>query len=100
MEYYTTFFDERLDNANEPFIIEWRSRQWLVDFDEPQYGVEVHTSNLFTPDGITLNLRRVQDMAFNADGSIDSTPPTEPTGASITDVGQDSVTITFTPGTD
>jgi hypothetical protein len=70
MEYYTAFFDARLDNANEPFIIEWRNRKWLVDFEEPQYGVEVHTSNLFTPDGITLNLRRVSGLTFCLDGSV------------------------------
>jgi hypothetical protein len=70
MEYYTSFIDERLDNANEPFIIEWRNRKWLVDFDEPQYGIEVHTSNLFTPEGITLNLRRVSGLIHCLDGSV------------------------------
>src|SRR6188472_318781 len=29
MKYYTTFFDERLDNANEPFVIDWRGKKWL-----------------------------------------------------------------------
>ncbi len=70
MEYYTNFFDERLDNANEPFIIEWRDRKWLVDMDESSYGVEVHTSDLFTPDGITLNLRRVSGLTHCRDGSL------------------------------
>lgn len=70
MEYYTTFFDERLDNANEPFIIEWRNRKWLVDMAETAYGAECHTSDLFTPDGITLNLRRLRGLTFALDGSV------------------------------
>lgn len=86
MEYYTNFFDTRLDNANEPFVIEWRDRKWLVDLAEPQYGVEVHTSDLFTPDGITMNLRRVIDMDFDVDGSIllpDTEPPSIPDGLEL-----------------
>jgi hypothetical protein len=102
MEYYTTFFDERLDNANEPFIIEWRGRKWLVDFDEPQYGVEVHTADLFTPDGIVLNLRRVQDMEFETDGSIliDEDPPSVPMGLAGIGTAIDEITLTWEASTD
>lgn len=76
MEYYWNFLEARLDAGNEPFVIEWRTRKWLVELAEPEHGVEVHTSDLFTPHGITLNMRRVVDMEFNADGSIseDSAP--------------------------
>lgn len=88
MEYYTNFFDERLDNANEPFVIEWRDRKWLVDLAEPQYGVEVHTTTLFTPDGITLNLRRAAGLAFNTDGSLVAAPEgLEATVLSSTEIG-------------
>jgi hypothetical protein len=102
MEYYTTFFDERLDNANEPFVIEWRDRKWLVDFDEPGYGVETHTSNLFTPDGITLNLRRVRDMEFDSDGSIliDVDPPSVPAGLAVTDETFTTLTVAWEASTD
>lgn len=69
-KYYSDFFDERLDNANEPFIISHEGRKWLVDIEGGGYGYEVHTSDLFTPDGITLNLRRVRGLTFCSDGSL------------------------------
>lgn len=70
MEYYWSFFEARLDAGNEPFIIEWRDRSWLVELAEPQHGVSTHTSDLFTPHGITLNMRRVSGLTHALDGSI------------------------------
>lgn len=70
MEYYWSFFEARLDAGNEPFIIEWRSRSWLVELAEPQHGVSTHTSDLFTPHGITLNMRRVSGLTHALDGSL------------------------------
>lgn len=77
-EYYWSFFEDHLDAGNEPFRIEWRDRQWLVDLSEPVHGIAVHTSDLFTPEGLTLNLRRVRGIDVNTDGSI-AGPPV-PTG--------------------
>lgn len=69
-DYYWSFFEERLDNANEPFVLEWRGRKWLVEFAEPEHGVEVHTADLFTPDGIELTMRRVVGLIHCLDGSV------------------------------
>jgi hypothetical protein len=70
MEYYTAFLKDRMNNGNEPFIIDWRNRKWLVDLAEPKYGVEVHTSDLFTPDGIELRMVRVKGLTHCRDGSV------------------------------
>lgn len=70
MEYYWSFFEDRLDNGNEPFIIEWRGRKWLVDLAEPEHGVDTHTLDLFTPFEITVNMRRVTGLIHALDGSV------------------------------
>lgn len=69
-EYYYEFFEARLDNGNEPFIIEWRDRKWLVDLAEPNHGIDVHTADLFTPHGIEVRMRRVSGLTHCLDGSV------------------------------
>lgn len=104
-EYYWEFFNDRIDNGNEPFIIEWRNRYWTVDLAEPNIAVEVHTADLFTPQGIQLRRRAIQGVEYYTDGSlgviiVDTTPPSVPTGLTIDAEAQYAITISWTASTD
>lgn len=73
MEYYWEFLHDRLEAGNEPFVISWRSKYWLVVMAEPEVAVEnVRCDNfdLFVPAKIKLNQRRVSGVTENADGSL------------------------------
>ena len=73
MEYYWEFLSERLANGNEPFVISWRGGYYLVDMEDPDTAVDcVRCDNfdLFVPQKIKLNQRRVSGLAMNDDGSL------------------------------
>ncbi len=74
-EYYTEFFNDRIDAGNEPFIIEWQSKYWLVDLVNPEWGAEVHTADLFTAEGLEVRRRSVAGVDWNSDGSMVKTEP-------------------------
>lgn len=102
MEYYWEFFNDRIDAGNEPFIIEWRDAYWLVDLAEPNVGVDVHTSDLFTPQGISVRRRAVPGVVFNVDGSlyVDEEPPTMPAGFAVIDEGAGFVEVEWEASSD
>lgn len=83
-EYYWEFFNDRIDAGNEPFIITWHDKYWLVDLAEPELGVEVHTADLFTPAGIEVRRRAVAGVTTNADGSIGTFTPLSGGGVPLT----------------
>lgn len=89
-EYYWEFFNDRIDAGNEPFIIEWRDRYWLVDLAEPNIGVDVHTSDLFTPQGIAVRRRAVPGVTANTDGSLSIDAPE---GLTATPIDAESILL-------
>ena len=91
MAYYYDFLSARLAAGNEPFIIFWRSKFWLVDLDEPRFALEAlksFNSDMFVPAAIRLNLRRVRGVEFAADGSLAGlVKPEVPSGLTLTLTG-------------
>lgn len=67
--YYWDFFAERLRNGNQPFRIFWRNAYYLVQFAQPEFGVDVLTADLFA-NGLELVGRRVSGVAVRNDGSL------------------------------
>jgi hypothetical protein len=98
-DYYWDFFKARMAEGDGVFIVDFRGKKFHASFAETKFSFEVFTYDLFGG-GIEIRQRRVSGFTYNSDGSIDTTPPTPPTGLSITDVGETTVTISFTPGTD
>jgi hypothetical protein len=76
-QYYTQFYlDHTEGDAGELFVIDFRGRKFLVSFADDSISGNMQTYDLFDLSGIKLKMRRVKGMAFNPDGSIDTTPRT------------------------
>lgn len=68
-KYYWDFFQARVSNGNEVFIVEWRGQNYHAGFVETEISMEVFTSDLFAG-GVEIEQRRVVGFTYNADGSI------------------------------
>lgn len=81
MTYYYDFFRARQDNGNEPFIVQWRGRYWLVDMVEKTLPISRTPAvdfDIYVPSDIRIRSTRVRGVTFNTDGSLevpDITPP-------------------------
>lgn len=70
MEYYWSFFQSHVSAGQKPFLVEWRGRLYFASFEEAEIGVEVFSSNLFAPTGVTIYQRRVRGYPDLTDGSV------------------------------
>lgn len=101
--YYYEFFEERIANANEAFIIQWDGKYWLVELADPEYSFErFKASNIYTPQTFTLNSVRARGITFNADGSllVDEDPPTLGDGFEVVDEGPGYVELEWDAASD
>lgn len=73
-QYYYDFWLARMQAANEPFVIEWRSKKYNCVFREHRFSYEVFTADLFAG-GVMLDQVRVFGESYESDGSITPTGP-------------------------
>jgi hypothetical protein len=98
-DYYYEFFKSHTTGAEEIFIIAWRGKKYHACFTDAKQSYERFTEDLFSG-GVDIEQRRVAGFVYNADGSIDSTPPSVPVLTTLTVIDAFSINVTWTASTD
>jgi hypothetical protein len=99
-EYYWEFFKEHTTGTTEIFILEWRNKFWHASFADTRISAEQMTYDLFGISGVKVRQRKVRGFTYNDDGSIETTPPSVPTGLRVTGVTLSSVSLAWDASTD
>jgi hypothetical protein len=98
-DYYWDFFKARMAEGDGIFVIDFRGKKYHASFVETKMSAEVFTFDLFGG-GVQVRQRRVPGFVYNADGSVDLTPPSVPTGLTVVATGETSLHITWEAATD
>jgi hypothetical protein len=68
-KYYWDFFADHVSNGNEPFIVEFRGKNYHAGFVDTEISMEVFTADLFGG-GVEIEQRRIAGFTYDTDGSI------------------------------
>lgn len=70
-QYYWDFFAARMAAGDEPFIIEFRGKNYHASFVDTEIGAEMFTIDLFAIGGVEIRQRRLRGVTYDEDGAID-----------------------------
>jgi hypothetical protein len=98
-DYYYNFFKDHTTGAEEIFIITWRGKSYHACFSDPTQTYQRFTEDLFSG-GVDIQQRRVAGFPYEGDGSVDTTPPSVPTGLAGVGLTSTSIRVTWEPATD
>lgn len=68
-KYYWDFFAARMAAGDEPFILEFRGKNYHASFAESEISAEMFTIDLFAA-GVTIRQRQLRGVAYDEDGAI------------------------------
>jgi hypothetical protein len=105
LDYYLDFFREHTTGATEVFILEWRGESYHASFADPDMDVTqvafgLMDSEMYSGSGLKIKQRRVSGAIYETDGSVDTTPPSIPTGLTAVGLTTTSIRLTWEPATD
>ncbi len=101
-DYYYDFFQRFTTGDDDVFVIDFNDRKWTVRFAVTELPFNMHSYDLFdNADGVEVEYAFVPgETTYEPDGSLDTTPPSVPTGLVAEGVSDDEIDITWSASSD